>query len=211
MPSKVLLIFVASAALCTVAATHRFRDSAHSIGIISAQGGKARHPIQLEAGLDSYTLIATATVIPPYRGDVRVAVEGEPPMDIRVYNSEPAIDLNPYHHPVFRDGTLYDLRPRDRIAMWVVMTPVVIAPEATGAATTAAAKVDCCVADDVVDSRSRQGRDGGPEEKTAGLSDAGRERAKQFLTFSDTETRRPVLRVPITYLTTGGGEHGEGH
>jgi len=123
MRLKTILIFFAAAGLSLLAAHHRFLDSAHSIGMLKAGGGSARHPVILEPGHQRYTLIATAAVIPPYRGDAEVVLEGLPGMDYAIYNNDPVIDLTPYRKPVFRDHTLYGLQPRDRIALWVVMQP----------------------------------------------------------------------------------------
>ena len=76
MNLKNILLFCAAVLLSLVAAKYRFNDSAHSIGLIKAGGGKARHPVILEPGYQRYTLITTAAVIPPYRGDAEVVLEG---------------------------------------------------------------------------------------------------------------------------------------
>jgi hypothetical protein len=123
MPRIALSIatFVAVAILSVVAAAHRFEDSAHAIGMISKSGGRARHPIQVAAGLDRYTFIVTATVIPPYRGDVAVTVDGPGRPEVDVAFTEPVIDLGLRRRPGFRDGVLTGLEPKDRIALWVVL------------------------------------------------------------------------------------------
>jgi hypothetical protein len=113
--------FVSVAILSVVAAAYRFDDSAHAIGMISKSGGHARHPIQVAAGLERYTFIVTATVIPPFRGDVSVTVDGPGRPEVDVAFTEPVIDLGLRRRPRFRDGVLHGLRPRDRIALWVVL------------------------------------------------------------------------------------------
>ncbi len=119
MSGKILLIFFVSAAIFMLAATYRFHDSAHAMGMIKKGGGMARHPALLDKDRDSYVLIATAGVVPPYQGNARVVLEGDPTLTATFHNSEPALDLGFHRHPEFRNNTYYDLRPRDRIALWV--------------------------------------------------------------------------------------------
>lgn len=116
-----IVTFVAVAILSVVAAAYRFDDSAHAIGMMSKSGGRALHPIEVAAGLDRYTFIVTATVIPPYRGDVSVTVDGPGRPQVDVAFTEPIIDLGFRRRPRFQDGTIFDLEPRDRIALWVVL------------------------------------------------------------------------------------------
>jgi Cu+-exporting ATPase len=120
--------FTAAVMFFLAAANTRFGDSAHAIGVIKANGGSARHASHLDAGKDGYTLIATATVIPPYRGDARITLEGEPKLDYKLYSSGPVLDLGIRRHPVFRDDTLSDLQPKDRIAVWAVIKPPAVDP-----------------------------------------------------------------------------------
>lgn len=217
MTAKTLLVFALSVAVCTVAAGYRFYDSAHTIGMIKAEGGKARHPIVLDKGRDSYTLIATAAVTPPYRGDVRVAVEGTPAMDYVIYPSEAAIDLSPYRHPTFRDNVLYDLQPRDKVALWVVMKP-----KKGGEAVAATSGVrppkqdECCdlpVAAAPAPAMSAQTHGGAAthppgERPRGGGGKSGRPEgagATQRLAFYDTATGKAVLTVPIVYKGAGEG------
>jgi len=120
---KNIIVFIGVAAISLVAASYRWGDSGHAIGLIKAKGGEARHPIVLESGRKLYSLIVTATVIPPYRGDVRMVLEGEPEMDYEIYFSEPVIDLSLRRRPEFRENVLYGLKPRDRLAFWVVIRP----------------------------------------------------------------------------------------
>lgn len=120
--------FTLAVGVCLLAAIYRWGDSAHSIGLITTRGGEARHPAYLSGGWHRYNLIATATVIPPYRGDVKVVLEGKPEIDYEIFASGPIIDLNFRRLPEFRDNTLAGLQPKDRIALWVLMTPPVLDP-----------------------------------------------------------------------------------
>jgi hypothetical protein len=123
MRLKKTIVFVLSAGLCLVAASYRWGDSGHAIGLISRQGGKARHPSILKSGKDRYTQIVTATVLPGYRGNARVVLEGSPPMRCEMHLAVPVVDLNLRRKPRFENSTLVDLQPGDRIALWLVMHP----------------------------------------------------------------------------------------
>jgi hypothetical protein len=120
---KRILFLVVAIGLSLSAAHFRPGDSAHAIGLITREGGTVRHPIHLPAGKDAYTLILTATVIPPWRGDARVTVEGSTELDVSLHPSRPVLDLGLRHRPRFEDGVFHDLRPRDRLALWVRLKP----------------------------------------------------------------------------------------
>jgi hypothetical protein len=209
MKAKPVLYFIAAAAIAFFAASYRFYDSAHTIGLIKASGGEARHPIVLDPGLDRYTVIATASVIPPYRGDIRIAVEGLPGMDWQLHNSVPAIDLSPWRHPELRDNILYDVQPKDRLALWLVMQPTAGAPAVTAAPTaavTAAASPstaagDCCVAASPPAEHTGHSR----TESATKATPAG-----PLLAFYDLRSGNRVLTIPITFRGKGG-DHGVVH
>ena len=123
MRFKNTIVFIAIAAISLLAAAHRWGDSGHAIGLIKARGTEARHPVILKSGKDRYSVIVTATVMPPYSGDARMVLEGDPAMDYEIYFSEPAVDFSLRRRPVFRDNVLYGLSPMDRLALWMVMKP----------------------------------------------------------------------------------------
>ncbi|HSN56866.1 MAG TPA: hypothetical protein VLT32_19505 [Candidatus Sulfomarinibacteraceae bacterium] len=125
MPRRMLSIgtFVGVAILSVVAAATRFDDSAHALGLISQQGGRVRHPVHVAEGKSRYTFIVTATVLPPYRGDVEVAVEGPSHPRFEVHANEPAVDLGLARRPRFADGVIVGLEPGDRVALWFVLSP----------------------------------------------------------------------------------------
>jgi YHS domain-containing protein len=199
--TKKILFFTIAVCISLLGATHRWADSAHSIGLIKADGGEARHPPSVESGKKAYTLIATAMVIPPYQGDARVVLEGTPGMDHEIYFSEPVIDLGIRRRPGFRDNVLYGLRPRDRIALWVVMKPPVLDP------------VCGMPFQDGFVKRRAGGKDYSFRSDTCSrafmenpAAYMGRESVtgRYTLAFYDTKTEKPVLRVPLIF--TGKGE-----
>ena len=120
---KRAFVFVAAAALFTVAAAFRFGDSAHAMGIVSISGGRTRHPAVLAPGRTRYVVITTATVVPPYGGDVAIEVEGGAGVRWSVHLTGPVVDLGRTRRPLLLDRTLLDVRPRDRLALWFVLEP----------------------------------------------------------------------------------------
>ncbi len=118
------LAFLAGAvAVSLLAAWYRWPDSAHAIGVVKRGGGTARHPVALAAGQDSYVVVTTAPVIPPWRGDARVSVEGEPAVAWRLEVSRPVVDLHLRRWPVQEGDRIRGLEPRDRLALWLKLTP----------------------------------------------------------------------------------------
>ncbi len=120
---KTILIFFLAVGISCLAASYRFGDSAHAIGMLSAKGGKARHPFMIKSGKAGYTLIMTGVVLPPYHGDVRIALEGSPAMDYSIYDSEPVINLGIHRRPGLDGNILHGVQSGDRLALWVVMKP----------------------------------------------------------------------------------------
>jgi YHS domain-containing protein len=200
--------FILALAASFLAATYRWGDSAHSIGLIKASGGEALHPAYLASGKSGYTLIATATVIPPYRGDVRVALEGEPRVAHGIYLSEPIVDLGIRRNPTLRDNVIHGLRPMDRIALWVVMKPPVIDPVCgmayqDGFIETSYAGKDyffCCEA------CAEAFRDDPGKYKDNAVI-----KGRYTLALYDTRTNRPVLSVPVIFTGKGGAGNAGGH
>ena len=75
MSVKTTLAFLVAVGVSLPAAVHRFRDSGHAVGRLSASGGSARHAVQLDPGKRQYAVAVSGIVMPPYRGDARVAVD----------------------------------------------------------------------------------------------------------------------------------------
>jgi hypothetical protein len=113
------LFFAGAVALSLLAAWWRWPDSAHAIGVIRAGGGKARHGVAFRTGPSAFQLVATATVLPPWSGDARISVEGDPPLRWSAALSRPAVDLGVHDFPRLEGDVIRGLRPRHRIALWV--------------------------------------------------------------------------------------------
>ncbi len=120
---KILMVFVLAAAVSLVAASYRFGDSAHAIGMLNKDGGKVRHPFLLKSGEDRYFLIMTGVVLPPLKGEMRVALEGTPAMNYAIYDTEPVVNLGIHRRPMLDVDLLTGVQSRDTLALWVEMQP----------------------------------------------------------------------------------------
>jgi YHS domain-containing protein len=205
---KKVLVFLAAVAISLTAAMYRWDDSGHAIGLIKAKGGEARHPVSLVSGNDRYLLIATATVIPPYAGSARVELKGRSPLPHTIELARPVVDLGLRHSPRFSDGVLHDLRPRDRIALWVKMNPPKADPVCGMACEDGFERVEYrgtsyCLCGDAC----RRDFEASPEKYR------GRDvvRGNYTLAFTDTATGRPVLNVPIKFMEKGEAGDGNEH
>ena len=208
MRPKNVLFFIIAVSISLPGAVFRWDDSAHSIGLIKASGGEARHPVFLGGEWDRCNLISTATVIPPYRGDTKVVLEGKPELDYEIFFTGPVVDLGIRRLPKFSDNTLYGLQPRDRIALWVLMQP----PEVDHVCGMS------CGKDDIHWSyRGKQYCFCSDSCRVAFEADPARyplkDRPSQTysLAFYDVKTGKSVLNVPITFKGKGDQGHGGGH
>ena len=208
MTFKKIAVFVFAVSLSLSAAVFRWDDSAHSIGLIKASGGEAKHPVFLGGEWDRCNLISTATVIPPYRGDAKVVLEGKPELDYESFCSGPVVDLGIRRLPKFRDDTLYGLEPMDRISLWVLMHP----PGFDHVCGMSCGKEDIrstykgkryCFCSE----SCRAAFEGDP----ALYVHKDRPSQTYFLGFYDVKTGKPVLDIPITFKGKGDEGHGGGH
>lgn len=117
--AKSAAALAATVLVATAAAAWRWPDSAHAMGVIKKGGGTARHPVALPAGPERYEVVLTAPVLPPWRGDARVELEGEPPLDWSMEVAHPVIDLGLHRWPRQEGRVLRGLAPGDRLALWV--------------------------------------------------------------------------------------------
>jgi len=208
MRYKNLVFFGLAVVMSMAAAHHRWGDSSHAIGLISANGGKARHPSFFTGGKTRYSQIATATIRPPYRGDVRVLLEGDPKMNYDIRFAEPVIDLGLRRRPEFRDGTLYDLQPRDRIALWVMMRPARVDP---------VCGMPC---EPQFIRRSFEGREycfctescrSSFEQAPETYTKTDHPNGKYTLAFYDTKSGRSVLKIPLIFQGKEDRENRNSH
>ncbi len=191
---KKVFVFLLALGVSLLGAVFQWGDSAHSIGVISADGGRARHPVVLPSGRDRYMLIATATVQPPYRGDVRLALEGTPALAYRVSSTAPIVDLGLRSWPRLHGDIISCLKPRDRLALWVEVRPPRLDPVCGMALQAGATFCSEACREMFQQSPERyRGRD--------------RVRGTYQLSLNDVKTGRPVLQVPVEFK--GEGERGD--
>ena len=153
-------------------------------------------------------MIATATVLPGYQGDVRVQLQGIPGIPHTIRNAQPLIDLGIRHLPRFNDNTYYGLRSGDRLALWVMMHPPRTDPV-------------CGMA--CRDSYPQGTLDGKPycfcsascqhafAQDPNKYRDSDHVRGTYHLSFTDVKTGQQVLDMPITFTGKGETAHGNGH
>ncbi len=123
MKLKNLVYFSLAVLVSGLLAVHRWGDSGHAIGVISATGGAVRHPAVMEGGKGHYSQITTVTVLPSFQGAARVALVGSPQLDYEIYLSRPVIDMGFRRTPELRQDILYDLRAGDRLSLWTLIKP----------------------------------------------------------------------------------------
>lgn len=202
------LAFLAGAiAVSTLAAWYRWPDSAHAIAVIRRGGGTARHPVALSGGKDEYVLITTARVIPPWRGDARISVEGAPAMEWDAEVSRPVVDLGLHHWPALEGDTLRRIEPGDRLALWTRLRPpradpVCGMPCPEGAARhSAGGREECFCSDDCRHAFAAE---------PARYPPRPVERGRWTLALRDAGSGEPLLTVPIV-LGGEEGSHGGAH
>lgn len=208
---KPAIAFLIAVAISLLGATYRWGDSSHAIGLISSKPGiRPAHAASFKGNGESFMLVATATVIPPYKGEARVELEGDPKMPYEIELSHPVIDLRLREWPTLNNGVISGLRPKQRIALWVSMKPPVSDPV-------------CGMANREGFLRHKhQGRDyyfcaEGCRDQFIKEPDKyiGHDapHGSYALAFYDAKTDSPLMRVPITFNAqsagngSGGGEH----
>lgn len=196
MKYSTIAVFIVSVAICAVAANHRFQDSAHALGMLKAGGGMSRHPALLDKKRNSYVLIATAGVVPPFRGNARVVLEGGEGLEATFHNAEPTVNFGFHHRPEFRGDTYYDLRPKDRIALWVRIKRTgkpgwKDEPGGGSGKKMSDAPAECprCATEEDLTVKRRV---------TGGMA----------LTFYDSASDGQLLTIPIKFVGPGGDSHG---
>lgn len=188
-----LIYFVGAVALSTLAAWWRWPDSAHVIGTLRRGGAAPRHGVVLEPGPAAYRLVATAAVIPPWRGDARVSLEGDAAFEWSLALDEPVVDLGLHDFPRLDGDVIRGLAPRERIALWLTLRPRAGVDPVCGMPCGAEAPVEdgrCFCSAACRDAH----RAGGP-------------RTSASLAFRDAATGAPLLTVPVGYGAGGGAGH----
>jgi hypothetical protein len=192
---KTIIIFALAVGVSCGAASYRFGDSAHAIGMLSNKGGKARHGFMIKSGKEGYTLVMTGVVLPPYKGDVNIALEGSPAMRYSIYDSKPIVDLGIHRRPKLEGSLLSGVESGDKLALWVVMTPE---------------------SDQDLEGLFEENAAAAPDPSTASelLSDANHEGDLPLkLSFYAADSGKSLLQIPVVFadLQADGGSNGAHH
>ncbi len=196
--------FAGAVGVFTLAAVWRWPDSAHALAILRQGGGGARHAVTLTPGPGGYMVIVTAPVMPPWQGDARLAIEGEPPLEFDAQLSSPVVNLGLRHWPKLDGRVVRGLKSGDRIALWVKVP----APELDPVCGMRCSEVPRFVASDhcFCSAACRERYVGDPGQYTRN----GYRGQQLRLTMRDERTQQLVLTVPIV-LGGGEGSHGSHH
>jgi YHS domain-containing protein len=191
-----------SLTVSTAAAVWRWPDSAHAIASLRQGGGTARHPVVLAAGPERYMVVVTAPVSPPWHGDARLAIEGEPPLEFEAQLSRPVVNLGLRHLPTMEGRVVRGLEPGDRIALWVNLAAPELDPVCGMRCTEAIRDAGHCFCSTECHATYLRN----PDRYTRG----GYRGQPLRLTMRDDRTGQLVMTVPIS-LGGGKGSHGAHH
>jgi hypothetical protein len=126
---KYYIIFTASiltVSLCTIAAMFTPPTSSHAVTTISKDGGISRHPVLLGLNKNKYTVLVTGTVKPPYKGNVKIVLEGKPEIPYKIYSRYPPelnIGIHKFHG--FDDDVLTNIKSPEKFIVTVFIKPVI--------------------------------------------------------------------------------------
>jgi hypothetical protein len=204
---KQVAVLAATVAVCTVAAAWRWPDSAHAMGVIRSADAAGRprgrgpgHPVALPAGPERYQLVVTAPVLAPWRGDARIALEGEPAVDWSVELTHPIVDLGLRRWPRLEGKVLRDLAPGDRLALWVDVAAPAVDPVC-----------GMVCAPGIVEGRRCFCSEGCRSAFRANPGPARGPGVTYRLVVRDEQTGSPLLTIPVRLGGEGGGHAGAHH
>jgi len=194
-------VLASSVAISLVAATHRWSDTAHAIALVTAKGGVVRHGFTFPPGPGRKTLIASVAFLPPYRGDVRVALEGSPPLDWELHLSEPGVDVGVRKLPRLEDRTLLGIEPTDSVTLWAIVDAPECDPVCGMKREPRFARYQhegheffFCSADCLASFRA----------DPAAFADKAVVEGRYELALYDRGTDRPLVRIPVSFGTEEG-------
>jgi len=99
-------------------------DFGHAVTMITKDGGISRHPVLLGLNKDKYVVLVTGTVKSPYKGNVKIVLEGKPAMDYKIYSRyPPEINLGIHKFHDFEDNTIKNISAWDKYTLAVCLQP----------------------------------------------------------------------------------------
>ena len=126
---KWVIFFGVAVVVSLLAASHRWNDSAHAITTVSNRGGSVRHAVELKGGEGRYSIIVTSRVIPPYRGDIKIKLEGELPIPYEIHSAlPPKLNLGVHKWYSIQNNVMRGVKPKDKFILWLILKPNPIDP-----------------------------------------------------------------------------------
>lgn len=104
-------------------------DTVHAVALLSMKGGQAMHPAHFTLGeglFGRFTLLLTATAIPPVHGDVVVEINGPEQLEYQVASRYPPVVplINRSHAWFsFMDGVHRGVQPGDSLLLVMRIKP----------------------------------------------------------------------------------------
>jgi len=118
------LTIIITLSVCTIAAMYTSPNFGHSVTMITKNGGISRHPVLLGLNKDKYIVLVTGTVKSPYKGNVKVVLEGNPIIDYKIYSQYPPnlkLGIHKFHD--FEDNTIKNISSWEKFMLTVFIKP----------------------------------------------------------------------------------------
>ncbi|MEI6677650.1 MAG: hypothetical protein WCL21_03520 [Mariniphaga sp.] len=111
-------------AVCTIAAMYTPPNFGHSVTMITNKGGISKHPVLLGLNEDKYVIFASGTVKAPFKGSVKVVLEGEPKIEYEIFSRyPPELNLGIHKFHEFENNTIKNIYPWEKYALIVYVKP----------------------------------------------------------------------------------------
>ena len=96
----------------------------HSVTMITKDGGISRHPVLLGLNEDKYVVLVTGTVKSPYKGNVKIVLEGEPKINYIIYSQyPPEIKIGIHKFYDFEDNTIKNISAWEKFMLALIIKP----------------------------------------------------------------------------------------
>ncbi len=118
------LTAVITLALCTIFAMYSTPGFGHCVTVMSKDGGMALHPVLLGLNKHRYVFLVTGTVKPPFKGNVKIVLEGLPEVNYKVFSRYPPyFDFGIHKFNLFNDNTLINMNGGYQYALTISIKP----------------------------------------------------------------------------------------
>jgi hypothetical protein len=122
---KIILTIIITLTVCTIAAMYTPPKFGHSVTMITKDGGISRHPVLLGLNENKYVVLVTGTVKSPYRGNVRIVLEGEPKINYEIYSQyPPELNLGIHKFHDFENNTIRNISAWEKFMLTLSLKPL---------------------------------------------------------------------------------------